>query len=676
LNPAYDPLQRGVQMLAGVCDGAATRDNHGFNGGDADFGRAMALKDDFSPRMAIALKALLPKYSRQLGDALVAQIKAVDIESATRPQASAPLPPQADLTGPIDVETLLHWSDPQSQFTRNGDRMVRKAKPDARFWALWKTRKEEIKSLGLTIFKNDKTGEFEATLWPKRGIEPQPSQAQQQNVKLEPVTLPDWVVAKLLPYQVEGAGIMATSLKCYGAALDASDLGTGKTYMAIAAAVANDLDIAVICPVAVKSSWKKAAAHFSWSDRVFVENYEQYRNGNTKFCTATKVPRLKKDGTPQKTKQGKPIIDVVFAWSVPANTVIVWDECHRTGGATQNQDMHVACTDSGAKQMLLSGTAADSPLQMKAIGYALKLFQKPSHFWKFCFSHGCSKSRFGLQFGEWGWDAQKKASHQANHMRSIHAAIFGKGKGNRLCKDQIPGFPETSINSDAIDFENSEEIQRAYDDMKEALSHLDEVEKKDRQGIILTEMLRARQRTEILKTPTLARIAQDAVEEGQSVAIFVNFDATVDKLMELLKTDCVIRGTQTQQEKDECMERFQLGNFPRLSLICPSHSCKDVLQACGRCHRAVDKNATPVWSDKCARIIVCNIRAGGVGVSLHHLGGRKSATRIVFAADTIEEQACEAVERKSANISLLNDGDIWAGLSILNAPRQQELVAA
>ena len=36
----------------------------------------------------------------------------------------------------------------------------------------------------------------------------------------------------------------------------------------------------------------------------------------------------------------------------------------------------------------------------------------------------------------------------------------------------------------------------------------------------------------------------------------------------------------------------------------------------------------------------------------------KSIQRIVFAAGTVEEQACEAVRAKLANMALLNDGDL------------------
>jgi hypothetical protein len=93
-------------------------------------------------------------------------------------------------------------------------------------------------------------------------------------------------------------------------------------------------------------------------------------------------------------------------------------------------------------------------------------------------------------------------------------------------------------------------------------------------------------------------------------------------------------------------------------------------------------------------VIVCNIASGGVGVSLHDTRGRyarlalispnysaiqlrqtlgrvwrqggktKSIQKIIFAAGTIEERACDAVRSKLQNLALLNDGDLTAGIQI------------
>lgn len=666
MTPAYEPLARGVRMLASVCDGAVDKDNSGFNGGDSEFGHAMALKEDFSPRMAAALCKLLPKYRRQLGDALTEQILAVRVQGASQPLGAAPArdgacspsaAPASATAGPLVAEALLPWGEPQSIYTRNGERTVRKADiPEGSpFWALWRERREDVKALNVGIFKNERRGGvWEATLWPPREgtvAAPPPPEAP------TPAEVPAAIAAKLLPYQVAAVAKLVAAIQTYGTALDASDTGTGKTYIALAAARHLGLKPVVVCPKSVIPSWKRAARHFGVD--IFATNYEQVKLGKTPYCTATRTPRLKKNGDPQVDKKGKAIVDTVFEWTVADDEVVVVDECHRIGAmASQNADMAVAMKDAKAKSILLSATAADSPLAMRAIGYVLGLFPHTKAYWRWAFQNGVQKGRFGMEF------TGGRAA-----MKRIHDQIFGRGKGNRLRIADIPEFPETSIYPEVVDFGSSAEIQRAYDDMAEALSHLGEVEKKDRQGIILTEILRARQRTELLKVPTLARMAEDAVAEGMSVALFVNFEETVQQLSSLLKTDCTITGAQQGDkgaaEREANIQRFQLGDYPRLSILNPSYSAKAVKQALGRVHRAVDKNEVPQWSSDCSRVIICNINAGGVGVSLHHLGGKKSVQRIVFAANTCEEDACLAVEKKVANIELLNNGDILNGLKIV-----------
>jgi hypothetical protein len=124
------------------------------------------------------------------------------------------------------------------------------------------------------------------------------------------------------------------------------------------------------------------------------------------------------------------------------------------------------------------------------------------------------------------------------------------------------------------------------------------------------------------------------------------------------------------------VERFQRGDFPRMSIVNVCHSARAVQQALGRVNRAFNKNDKPNFNDNNSRVIIANIQAGGIGIGLHHLLGLPSIQKLPFAENTIEESACRAVERKSANISLLNDDDITAGLVLLHKDEQKELVAA
>ena len=167
MNPLYEPIARAVRIVAGKCDGAVQQDGHGFNGGDAEFGRSLAEKDFWSEKQAICAQRLILKYAKQYGSGLAEEIRAIKLgepqqnPAQTNPASAAPI-----LTGRIDVETLLKWGEPQTIDTRGGLKTIRKAKPDERFWNLWRERKEELKNLGLTVYKNG--NDFEVTLWPPR----------------------------------------------------------------------------------------------------------------------------------------------------------------------------------------------------------------------------------------------------------------------------------------------------------------------------------------------------------------------------------------------------------------------------------------------------------------------------------------------------------------------------
>ena len=66
-----EAVHLGLQMLAGVCDGAAKRDDCGFNKMDAGIGRSLAVQPSLSPKQAALGRRLIAKYHRQIGWELI-----------------------------------------------------------------------------------------------------------------------------------------------------------------------------------------------------------------------------------------------------------------------------------------------------------------------------------------------------------------------------------------------------------------------------------------------------------------------------------------------------------------------------------------------------------------------------------------------------------------------------
>jgi SNF2 family DNA or RNA helicase len=215
-------------------------------------------------------------------------------------------------------------------------------------------------------------------------------------------------------------------------------------------------------------------------------------------------------------------------------------------------------------------------------------------------------------------------------------------------------FPQTQIN--AIPYTMSKqrifEIEKEY---KKLAIELDQIKnKKDSDKINnkinpLTLTMRAHQKIEILKIPIFIELANDFLQNKFSIVIFVNFTQTLKTIADMLHTDSIIYGEQTYEDRMRIIDDFQTnktniiilnikaggvgislhdmhGGHPRVSLISPTWSSLDLVQALGRIHRAGGKT--------------------------------KSLQRIIYTANTVEERIAEKLKIKLQNINSINNGDL------------------
>lgn len=430
----------------------------------------------------------------------------------------------------------------------------------------------------------------------------------------------------LYPYQNENAKPIIHSLIKHGAAIDPSDTGTGKTYVALAIAKYLRLQPIVITPKGVIHSWKKAAEKFGID--CFTLNYEQYRNGKTDWLSH------------KQTEDNKDI----FIWNTDEHHLIIFDEAHRCkNDKTLNSKMLRAVKKSKSKCLCLSATLADNPLHLLSVGYVLGMWNEYNEFWRWAYTRGVKRGYWGVEF-----------TSSPEILKKIHSDLFPKYGSRIKIADLGNQFPDNLIIADTYDMANSAKIQKAYSTMHRELQRLNSIKEQDKGTSILTEILRARQEIELLKIPTIVELAEDLIEEGNSVAIFVNFKETISALSKKLKTNCIIDGSITGTERDINIDRFQTDND---------------------------------------RIIICNIKAGGVGISLHDLNGNharvslisptnsaidlkqtlgrihragaksKAIQKLIYCAGTYEEKLAQRVAAKIDSIALINDGDLMESMS-------------
>jgi hypothetical protein len=430
-----------------------------------------------------------------------------------------------------------------------------------------------------------------------------------------------------------------------------SETGTGKSYSAAAVAREMNRPVVLISPKTVLPQWKKIFKIFGINP-IEAINYEKIGRGNTKWMKWKKLPDplvpWKEDAKIEMPE-----------FSFPRNALIVLDEGHKCkGNHTTNSWMMIALSLQGYKVLVASATLATTPVEMKAVGY-LSGLHKLYNFNDFLRMHGAE------WVGRWGamtWDASSDAARKT--MMLLNQYFFETRKcASRLTVDDFGAlFPESHIVAEAYDLgANTSKVQAVYDEMEAELAKLDERAEGYSEHIFAI-MMEARRKSELCKVPLFVEMMEDLYDEGKSVALFVNFQDTIDAIVKRL----------------EKMSKFknQIGYIVG-----------------GQNANVRQRDIDDFNADK-KRIMVINIKAGGVGISLHDLHGKharasiispnfsafelvqalgrvwrqggktKSYQKIVFAAQTIEEQACHRVQFRINNLSTLNDADLRDGIQM------------
>ena len=403
---------------------------------------------------------------------------------------------------------------------------------------------------------------------------------------------------------------------------------SGKTYAAVGVARELGMKIAVVCPKAVISSWNKVITkHFDMKP-VFVLNYESVKTG-----------KYKEIGT------WKPVSKIstreFFQWNIPKNTLIVFDESHKLKGhGTQNSEIALAAKKQGYKILCCSATNAIDPIELKTVGLITGIY-KSGKWTAFLREHGCEQGRFGWEF-----------NGDKNILKKLHGDLF-MDRGVRVKREEIKDFPDSDILAESynMDEKSEKELKEVYAEMDKELKYLQAQCKNTKEYKInsMVIILRARQKAELIKVPLFVDMVETALEDGMSVALFVNFSETVRALSKRLDTNCIVWGENKGNERDNNISDFQAdkkrviilnsaaggagvslhdlnGNYPRMALISPHPSAVVLKQCLGRVWRADGKT--------------------------------KSLQRIIFCANTEEEDVCEKLKMKLNNLDLLNDGDL------------------
>jgi superfamily II DNA or RNA helicase len=501
------------------------------------------------------------------------------------------------------------------------------------FFSFWKANRFKMLADGFTVTKSKLNGKWflyetknNVSLF--HGFTPKATKCNTLLPNTSPHILSDYTLVKkdgLRPWQVGATEKLISSINKWGSAIDGSELGTGKTYSSCGVVRELDVPFIVVCPKPVIYQWNKVIDnHFGLNKSLGIINYELLIRGRKDSNIASFV--LNRESRRKK-----------FMWKLPKNSIIIWDEAHRLKNwKTKASKVCMEAYKKGYRQVFLSATLASSPLDLRTVGICTKMFRTASEYYQWAYDHGVFKGEWGLEF-----------NNSPAALKLIHQYLFEE-RGVRLLRDVIPNFPETEIIVNAYDMDEEEtnKIREIYNEMKQELALIKSKAKNDESEIAIR--VRALQKTEMLKIPLIETMANEGIEAGMSVIVFLNFSDSIDALAKRFNTNCIYDG-RNENIRQKYIELFQsnkepllianlaaareglnlgdeYGGHPRLTLISPNDSVTKLKQVFGRVHRENSKT--------------------------------KSIQKLIYVAHTQEEDVVENFGQKLENLTLINNGII------------------
>ena len=421
---------------------------------------------------------------------------------------------------------------------------------------------------------------------------------------------------------------LIAALRKHGVALDGSSTGTGKTYTAIGYCKQYNISPIILCSKSSRTTWKKVCDRFRVEPKCVV-NYELMRNCKMYDENDKKVecPYL------SRNEDG----EYMWTFDNPKRNLIIFDEAHQCKNPKSQLGRMLEATKNTCKILLLSATLYDKINDFLIFGYLMGLY-KSTNSRRSWISSGRSWIK---------WVKRQDTKRIGKFKHSIMYDEIFPSHGSRMDIEDLGNkFPRNTIITDCYDIDPKEAKKLNID--------MEKFKRRRNRGDKLSKISKTREKIEMYKAPLIVQEICKYHEIGNSVAVFVNFLKTV-KLIEkgLNRTGLdygVIKGGQSSEERDHQQELFQhnrikiiictiqsggesinlhdkFGGHPRVSLISPSLSSINIIQALGRIYRSECK--TP-----CIQ-------------------------RIILCAGTYEEKVADIIKTKSKDIKKLTNDDLF-----------------
>ncbi len=694
MSPLLSTVMEAIAHLASFDgDHASEKNEVGFNGTDTNIGHSLHRQPSWTRKQAMLALSICERYSKtQLRGfllptraALEAEIGKAETERAKAAVAAAAASPS---TAP---EWGLQWGPhPRLLQTSKGLHSVRGAAPTPAFWDAWRADKEALRAKDYSVSQFN--GKWTVSHWELLEAPKAPGTRPEAYGTLRPLKFP----GGYKPWQPKAVQTLVADIENWPGAIDASETGVGKTFQALG--VVREFEaknVLVIVRRRARTQWEEAAKLMGVHDRCIFATIELIRRGKTQwgswivagkdkiFQWSSVIDFLIIDEvhwcSGVKTQNGLMLraatrqqIRTIGLSATAADSPLKMRALGEMLGLHNGKDFYSWVQKYGCRKGWHGGFEFDSkdPHNVKLMsklhgqifpkrGIRLRKSELGDSFPKTLITAELvdtdkddgSKSTMAEELKRRdeveAADLEKETSAYSLMVLAEHLYVEMTARATeeeltilrreidaeslRETSEGDPGVPPPSKLKAARDA--CEATRTAHANIKS--------------GKAILERLRLRQRVEILCIPAIVEMVEDAVEEGNRVAVFLSFKESIEALKKLLKDfnpGVIVGASGGQAERDvkKAQADFQADAIPvvicseaggesinlhgkdRLALIVPNDSVRKMTQIFGRVHRA---------------------------------GGEYSVQRILCPKG-IGERVYANFKSKESMLNALNDGDL------------------
>lgn len=431
--------------------------------------------------------------------------------------------------------------------------------------------------------------------------------------------------------------------------------GLGKTGQAIATVEgAGSKCVLVICPASLKQNWKseiedmwtfrKAAIltdriKTSWpvfnkvgSVKYFIVNYESLKKF---FVQSINIPKGE-DGKPKPLR----LNHITFNSNIDMFDAVIIDEVHRCKEGKTQQSKFVMGICKG-KEVILALTGTPVVNKPKDLIPQLHIIGKLDNFGGY--------KRFTDRYCA-GWN-------EASNLRELNYYLHKNCFYRRLKKEVLKDLPDKVYSTVSIEITNRLEYKKAEDAfieyLRENMGKSEEEIDRSLRGEVMVRMGILRKIAARGKVEQVLENIKEITEAGEKVVVFAWHKEIVRELQSHLPGSVTIVGDDSLDQRNDAVTAFQ--------------KCK----VCGvklEKHKNQDHEHVPSDTNE----IICNIKSGGVGITLtaasrvllieepwnpagfdqctdrcHRIGQKDSVQCIsAIGTDTIDEYIHAIIEKK------------------------------